>query len=157
MEFLDAVLSNRTLLIPITAALGVQLFKFIWEAYRQRQFSVRVLLGTGGMPSSHAAMVTSLATAVGVHYGFSSGLFAIATVLALIVMYDARGVRQESGQHARILNQILREMFSGQPISERELKELLGHTSMEVLVGGIVGILYALLVLQLAPYPVSPS
>ncbi|MCC6165767.1 MAG: divergent PAP2 family protein [Caldilineaceae bacterium] len=156
MQFLDAVLSNRTLLIPITAALGVQFFKFIWEAYRQRQFSIRVLLGTGGMPSSHAAMVTSLATTVGVHYGFSSGLFAIATVLALIVMYDARGVRQESGQHARILNQILREMFSGQPISERELKELLGHTSTEVLVGGIVGIVYALLVLQLAPYPVAP-
>ncbi len=57
MQFLDAVLSNRTLLIPITAALGVQFFKFIWEAYRQRQFSIRVLLGTGGMPSSHAAMV----------------------------------------------------------------------------------------------------
>lgn len=153
MEFLDGILSNRTLLIPISAALAVQFFKFIWEAYRQKQFSLRVLLGTGGMPSSHAAMVTSLATAVGIHYGFSSGLFAIATVLALIVMYDARGVRQESGQHARVLNQILREMFSGQPISERELKELLGHTSMEVFVGGIAGIVYALLILQLVPYP----
>lgn len=153
MEFLDAVLSNRTLLIPISAALGVQFFKFIWEAIRQKQFSVRVLLSTGGMPSSHAAMVTSLATAVGAHFGFDSDSFAIATVLALIVMYDARGVRQESGQHARVLNQILREMFSGQPISERELKEFLGHTSMEVFVGGVVGIVYALLVLRFSPYP----
>lgn len=151
MEFLDAVFSNRILLIPIGAALGVQLFKFIWEAYQQKQFSIHVLLGTGGMPSSHAAMVTSLATAAGLQYGFDSGIFAVATVLALIVMYDARGVRQESGQHARILNQILREMFSGQPISERELKELLGHTSMEVFVGGIVGILYSLLMFRLVP------
>lgn len=153
MEIVDAILSNRTLLIPITATLGVQLFKFLWEAYRARQFSIQVLLRTGGMPSSHAAMVTSLATAVGMYYGYDSGLFAIATVLALIVMYDARGVRQESGQHARILNQIVREMFSGQPISERELKELLGHTSIEVLVGGLVGIIYALLFLLAAPYP----
>jgi acid phosphatase family membrane protein YuiD len=153
MEFLDAILSNRTLLIPISAALGVQVFKFVWEAIHRKQFSVRVLLSTGGMPSSHAAMVTSLATAVGTHFGFDSDVFAIATVLALIVMYDARGVRQESGQHARVLNQILREMFSGQPISERELKEFLGHTSMEVFVGGVVGIVYALLVLQFSPYP----
>lgn len=153
MTFIDAVLSNRTLLIPITAAIGVQVFKFIWEAVREGHFSLSVLLGTGGMPSSHAAMVTSLAAAVGVQYGFDSGPFAISTVLALIVMYDARGVRQESGQHARVLNQILREMFSGQPISERELKEFLGHTSIEVLVGAIVGIVYALLVLQIAPYP----
>jgi acid phosphatase family membrane protein YuiD len=99
------------------------------------------------MPSSHSALVTSLATASGLQFGFGSGYFAIASVLALIVMYDARGVRQESGQHARILNQILRELFSGHAISERELKELLGHTTTEVFVGAVVGIVYTLLVL----------
>jgi acid phosphatase family membrane protein YuiD len=99
------------------------------------------------MPSSHSALVTSLATATGIQFGFDSPYFAISCVLALIVMYDARGVRQESGQHARILNQIVRELMSGHTISERELKELLGHTTIEVFVGALVGIVYTVLVL----------
>jgi acid phosphatase family membrane protein YuiD len=149
MEVLAAIWSNRALMIPIACAVTVQLYKFLWEGLRRRDFDIVVLFRTGGMPSSHSAMVTSLAIAIGAGYGFDSGLFAIATVFALIVMYDARGVRQQSGEHARILNQIVREMFSGQPISERELKELLGHTSMEVLVGAIVGIFYTLVALAL--------
>ncbi len=123
---------------------GVQLFKFIWEWIRKGEYDLQVLFRTGGMPSSHSALVTSLSTAVGMRYGLNSPLFAISTIFALIVMYDARGVRQESGQHARILNQILREMFSGQPISEKELKELLGHTAVEVAVGAMVGVLYTI-------------
>ena len=149
MELLAALWSNHTLLIPISVTVAVQLFKFVWESVRLRRWAWPVLFRTGGMPSSHSAMVTSLATAVGITYGFESGLFAVSIVLALIVMYDARGVRQESGQHARILNQIVREMFSGQPISDRELKELLGHTSTEVFVGAVIGILYTLLLIYL--------
>jgi acid phosphatase family membrane protein YuiD len=150
MEVLAALWANETLLIPISAMLAVQLFKFSWESVRVRDLNWPVLFRTGGMPSSHSALVTSLATIVGINYGFDSGLFAVAAVLALIVMYDARGVRQESGQHARILNRILREMFTGQPITERELKELLGHTSTEVFVGGMVGVLYTVLMVNLA-------
>ena len=127
---------------------GVQLFKFIWEWIRKGEYDLQVLFRTGGMPSSHSALVTSLSTAVGMRYGLNSPLFAISTIFALIVMYDARGVRQESGQHARILNQILREMFSGQPISEKELKELLGHTAVEVAVGAMVGVLYTIFALS---------
>jgi uncharacterized protein len=148
MDALATLWTNHALILPISAAFGVQLFKFVWEAYRKRELSLNVLFRTGGMPSSHSAMVTSLATAVGYQYGLGSAYFAIATVLALIVMYDARGVRQESGQHARILNHILREVFSGQPISERELKELLGHTATEVFVGAIVGVVYTLIVIN---------
>ena len=147
MNFLSAISSNLTLLVPLSAMLGVQLFKFAREWLRKGELSLHVLLSTGGMPSSHSALVTSLATASGLQFGFGSGYFAIASVLALIVMYDARGVRQESGQHARILNQILRELFSGHAISERELKELLGHTTTEVFVGAVVGIVYTLVVL----------
>ena len=147
MDVYSTLSSNLTLIVPLSAMLGVQLFKFAREWLRKGVLSLPVLFSTGGMPSSHSALVTSLATATGLQFGFGSGYFAISSVLALIVMYDARGVRQESGQHARILNQILRELFSGHAISERELKELLGHTTIEVFVGALVGIAYTLLVL----------
>ena len=148
MDFFSGISINTTLLVPISAMIAVQIFKLAREWWRKRIFSVPVLFSTGGMPSSHSALVTSLATATGIQYGFESAYFAIACVLALIVMYDARGVRQESGQHARILNQIVRELMSGHTISERELKELLGHTTIEVFVGGIVGVVYTMLILH---------
>jgi acid phosphatase family membrane protein YuiD len=145
MNFFRGIASNLTLLVPISAMIVVQIFKFVREWWRTGEPSLHVLFGTGGMPSSHSALVTSLATATGIQYGFDSAYFAVSSVLALIVMYDARGVRKESGQHARLLNQIVRELMSGQSISDRELKELLGHTTFEVLVGAIVGILFTLL------------
>jgi acid phosphatase family membrane protein YuiD len=86
---------------------------------------------------------------VGYEYGLDSPLFAISTVIAVIVMYDARGVRQQSGEQAKVLNRIVREFFSGQPIGEKELIELLGHTLIEVLVGAIVGIFYTLVYMAL--------
>jgi acid phosphatase family membrane protein YuiD len=147
MDFFAGLSSNLTLLVPLSVMLGVQIFKFAREWWRKRILSIDVLFGTGGMPSSHSALVTSLATATGIQFGFESAYFAISCVLALIVMYDARGVRQESGQHARVLNEIVRELMSGHTISERELKELLGHTTIEVFVGALVGIIYTALVL----------
>jgi acid phosphatase family membrane protein YuiD len=127
----------------------VQVAKFVVEGIANHDFDVQVLFRTGGMPSSHSALVASLATATAVLDGLGSSSFAIATVLALIVMYDARGVRQESGKQARILNQVVRELFRGQPISEQELKELLGHTAFEVSVGAVIGIIYTLTLLAL--------
>lgn len=136
--------SNGALWIPLSAAIAVQLFKFIWESARKGVFDFQVLGRSGGMPSSHTAMVSSLATVIGYDYGLDSPLFAIAAVIAVIVMYDARGVRQESGKQARVLNRIVREFFRGEPIGEKELKELLGHTGTEVLVGALVGMIYSL-------------
>jgi acid phosphatase family membrane protein YuiD len=147
MDFFTGISSNKTLLIPLSAMLAVQIFKVARHWWRTKEVSISVLFSTGGMPSSHSALVTSLATATGVQFGFESAYFAISCVLALIVMYDARGVRQESGQHARILNEIVRELMAGHAISERELKELLGHTTIEVFVGGLLGIIYTLLLL----------
>ncbi|CAN5837319.1 divergent PAP2 family protein [soil metagenome] len=140
--------SNAALWIPLSAALLVQLFKFFWEWARKGVVDYHVLTRTGGMPSSHSAMMSSLATVIGYDYGLGSPLFAISAVVAVIVMYDARGVRQESGKQARVLNRIVREFFSGQPIREQELKELLGHTGIEVFVGAIVGIVYTLTLLM---------
>lgn len=149
MEPFAALWSNLALVIPVSAMVGVQAVKFIYGWWRQGRPQWLILFSTGGMPSSHSALVTSLATATGLQAGFDSGLFAISAVVALIVMYDARGVRRESGYHAQLLNRIVREVFSGHAISERELKELLGHTTIEVFVGALVGITYTLIILAL--------
>jgi len=93
------------------------------------------------MPSSHSALVCALATGAALQDGLGSTTFAICVALAMIVMYDAAGVRQAASQQARILNQIIDEMFQGHPISEERLKELLGHTRFQVIVGAAMGIL----------------
>lgn len=146
---MTALGSNITLWVPVSIAFLVQLFKVLWEWTRTGKFDWRIFSRSGGMPSSHTALVCSLATILAIQYGLDSPYFAIAAVLAFIVMYDATGVRQQSGKHARILNQILRELFSGQPISEEELKELLGHTGFEVIIGLIVSVIYTITVMYL--------
>ena len=145
---MDSLWSNQTLWMPVTAAVAVQVYKFISESIRDRQFRYDALSRSGGMPSSHSAMVTSLATAVGHRSGVNSSEFAIAIIFATIVMYDASGVRQAAGKQAKVINQIVRELFSGKPLSEEQLKELIGHTQLEVLVGAIVGILFTMAFLR---------
>lgn len=141
--------NNEAIWLPVSALVAVQLYKFLLEWILRRDFDLRVLTRAGGMPSSHSAMVCSLASTVGYRSGTQSDAFAISVIFALIVMYDASGVRQAAGKQARVLNQILRELFTGQPVSEEELKELLGHTPVEVLVGAFIGILYTVLWFQL--------
>ena len=144
--------SNIALWVPVSIAFLVQFFKVLWEWTRTGKLDWRIFSRSGGMPSSHTALVCSLATVMAIQYGLDSPYFAIAAVLAFIVMYDATGVRQQSGKHARILNQILRELFSGQPISEEELKELLGHTGFEVIIGLVVSVVYTIIVMYLLHY-----
>jgi len=134
------VWSNEAIWLPVSVALAVQLYKFLYEWVLRKDFDLRVLARSGGMPSSHSAMVTSLVSAIGYRSGTHSDIFALSVIFAVIVMYDATGVRQEAGKQARVLNQILRELFMGQPVSEKELKELIGHTSVEVIVGALIGI-----------------
>jgi acid phosphatase family membrane protein YuiD len=141
--------SNQVLWVPITAALGVQLYKFLYEWVLRRDFDLRVLVRSGGMPSSHSAMVTSLASSVAFKQGLHSEIFALSLIFAVIVMYDATGVRQAAGKQAKVLNQIIRELFTGQPVSEEELKELIGHTPTEVFVGAVVGVLYTMIWFEL--------
>ena len=96
--------------------------------------------GSGGMPSSHTAMVVSAAIMIGATNGYASGVFAVAVVVALIVMYDATGVRRETGRQATVINQILQDvLINGKPISDAELKELVGHKPIEVAGGALVG------------------
>lgn len=131
---------NSALWVPILAGALVQLVKFLGHWLRHRRPNFLVLIQAGGMPSSHAAMVCALATAIGLQQGFGSGAFAIAAVLALIVMYDAAGVRQAASRQARVLNRIIDELFQGHPISEERLRELIGHTPFEVIVGAAIGV-----------------
>jgi acid phosphatase family membrane protein YuiD len=135
-----ALLDNRILLAAFFAWLIAQVSKTIYELIRQRKLHIGRLVSSGGMPSSHSALVTSLATATGRVEGVGSAMFAIAIVLAAIVMYDAAGVRRAVSIQARILNQMIDEAFQGKPFAEKRLRELIGHTPFQVFVGGLLGI-----------------
>jgi len=134
----------EVIITSITGAFVAQLLKFIGLLAFKRKFNFRILVETGGMPSSHSSSMTSLATSVGLIDGFTSTTFAIAVGIALVVMYDAAGVRRAAGRMAGVLNRLTKEMYTHDTghVPER-LKELLGHTPFEVLVGGILGIVYA--------------
>lgn len=128
----------------IFSAFFAQLLKFFGLLAFKRRLNFRILVETGGMPSSHSSSMTALATSVGLIDGFTATTFAIATGIALVVMYDAAGVRRAAGRMAGILNQISTDIYTHHPghVPER-LRELLGHTPFEVLVGGILGIIFA--------------
>jgi acid phosphatase family membrane protein YuiD len=134
------LLSNDALWLAIIASTLAQVLK-IFTFWRQTgELNWTRMYETGGMPSSHSAMVGALVAAIGLEEGFGSPYFAIATILAMIVIYDSAGVRRAAGTHARVLNQIIAELLQGHPIQETRLKELLGHTRMEVTVGVLFGI-----------------
>ncbi len=122
-----------------------QTLKVSLGVIRERRFDFRWFVGTGGMPSSHAAGVSCLATAVGLEYGFDSVYFAIALVFMLVVMFDAQGVRHSTGKQARILNKIMEDIYWKGKIGENQLRELIGHTQVEVIVGSLLGIVIAFL------------
>lgn len=149
--------SNLTLWLPVSIVLLVQLFKFLNESIQAKRLKWDSLSRSGGMPSSHSAMVSSLATAVAYREGMGSGGFAIAVVLAVIVIHDARGIRHESGKQAMSINRLMREVFQNpgdifeqQSIVYEELKERLGHTSVEVFFGTVVGIVYVVIFYSLS-------
>lgn len=144
MQEIGNIIDNRVLLVATLACLIAQSAKLAIELARNRKFNFRVLVETGGMPSAHSALVTALATGIGQTAGWNSTEFALATIFAVIVMYDAAGVRQAAGKQARILNQIVDEFFSDdQDLNEARLKELLGHTPFQVIVGALLGICIA--------------
>lgn len=122
-----------------------QFLKVILTLIKDKKIDFRRFVGSGGFPSSHAALVTSLATSVGLINGFAGTDFAITVILALVVMYDAAGVRRAAGQQARILNKLVEEWSdSDNALKDKRLKELLGHTPKEVVAGAILGIIIAL-------------
>jgi len=135
---------NQIFLTVLMAWLLAQTLKVAIGVIREKRFNFRWFVGTGGMPSSHAATVSALATSIGLTFGFSSPFFAIAFFFALIIMFDAQGVRRQSGQQAEILNKMIEDIYLNRGIKQERLIELLGHTPVQVFIGASVGILVAL-------------
>lgn len=143
-DFIQEILDNQTLLITLFAWFFAQCIKVFLGVLREKKFNFRWFIGTGGMPSSHAAGATALATICGMKIGFDSATFALAAVFAMVTMFDAQGVRRATGQQAEILNKILEDIYWKGKVEAERLKELIGHTPVEVLMGSIIGLLIAL-------------
>jgi hypothetical protein len=141
------ILGNKIIEIVLVAMLLAQILKGVFYFVKHKKYSLKQFIETGSMPSSHSATVVSLATAVGLSEGFSSTFFAITAVFALIVMYDAAGVRRAAGEQAELLNKIVHNIKEreGMQLLEKNLKELLGHSPLEVMAGAILGLLVALI------------
>ena len=135
---------GRGIAAIIMAWFLAQGLKVLRGAVRQKRFSFRWLVQTGGMPSSHSALVSALSTVIGLYYGFGSLPFWITLVFSAIIMFDAAGVRRAVGRQASILNKIVDEISQKGQVPEERLKELLGHTPVEVFAGAFVGIITAL-------------
>jgi acid phosphatase family membrane protein YuiD len=139
-----SVFHNYPLISAVVSFAIAQAIKFLTTWYKENRWDPKLLVGSGGMPSSHSSTVTALATAIGFYEGFDSSLFATAAVLACVVMYDAFGVRLHAGKQAEVLNQIVYELPTEHPLAEtRPLKELLGHTPSQVFAGSVLGFMIA--------------
>lgn len=146
MNFIQSLGNNRIFWTAALAWFIAQSLKVIHTLIVDKRFNVSRFVGSGGMPSSHSAFVTSLSTAIGLKYGWDSGLFALSLCFALVVMYDAAGVRNAVGKQAVIINKMIEDLQAKRNKeetnnNENRLKELVGHTPIEVLVGAILGII----------------
>jgi acid phosphatase family membrane protein YuiD len=143
MDFLAEMILNTIFMSAISAWLIAQILKTIIHMIINKKFVIERIIGSGGMPSSHSATVCGLATAVGFRFGASGFEFAMAAVFAIIVMHDAMGVRRETGNQSRIINEMM-TLFDkmGENLTvEEKLKEFVGHTPVQVLAGAILGVL----------------
>ena len=142
MNALEKIVTNKCIYIPFLLWFFIQLSKFLTDLIINKKINIKRLMGAGGMPSSHSAVVSSLAILIGREYGFDSGIFALSLIMAFVVMYDAAGIRRAAGKQASILNKILETpgLTTGE-VQER-LIEALGHTPVQVFVGAIIGAIF---------------
>ena len=145
MDGTGIILGNKILDVTFIAWFIAQFYKVLSTCIIQKKIDMKRLFETGGMPSSHSSTVSCLSTCIGIIYGKQSGYFAISVILAVIVMYDAIGIRRAAGKHAGVLNRMIDKLSNkiGEMFKDEKLKELLGHTQMEVLAGMILGIVVA--------------
>jgi len=139
MNIAQEIFNNKCIYVPFILWTIIQTYKVIHDLVKTKKFNFKRIMGAGGMPSSHSAVVTSLATIIGKTEGFNSSIFGLSLIFAFIVMYDAAGVRRAAGKQAKLLNKIVETPgLSGVEVSER-LVEVLGHTPIQVFVGAIIG------------------
>lgn len=137
---------NPVLVSALAAMLAAQILKVPFDYLANRRINWRVMNNAGGMPSSHSALLVAATLSIGLFEGFNSALFGLAVAITMVVLYDAAGVRREAGMHAQRINLIFQEVLQGHPITNARLKEVLGHSPFEVLVGTILGLITALIV-----------
>lgn len=140
MKPLDQKGTIKILYVTTLAWAVAQGWKVLLYYVRHRKINFRLFVGTGGMPSSHSAFVSCLATSIGIESGWNSPVFLLSVGMALVIMTDAAGVRRAAGQQAKILNEIMDDLYSSKPVPQQKLKELLGHTPTQVFVGAFLGI-----------------
>jgi len=139
------IITNKVLVAPLCAWAVAQLLKVFIALVKDKRLDLRYLVISGGMPSAHSALVSALATSVAIIQGLGSVAFGITAILALVVMYDAAGIRQSVGLQSVVLNRIMKELRSRRPIAEleRDLREFIGHTPFQVIAGAVLGIVVA--------------
>ena len=141
-----AFIQNKYIYVPFLLWFGIQAFKVIYDLVTTHKFNFKRILGAGGMPSSHSAVVVSLATLIGRNQGVDSPLFAVALILAFVVMYDAAGVRRAAGKQAKLLNKLIETPGLSTGEVQEKLVEVLGHTPLQVIVGALIGLAAGLIV-----------
>ena len=146
---LIAIFHNDVLLSALVAWITAQFLKIPMEYLRSRRWKWAMVFAAGGMPSSHSALIIGATQAIGLHQGYDSPLFALGVVISMIVTYDAAGVRRQAGKHAERINILFEELMRGQMPDEKELREVLGHTPLEVAGGVLWGIVVATLMWSL--------
>ena len=145
MNTFEEFITNKYIYVPILLWIGIQTFKLVYDLVTTKKFNFKRILGAGGMPSSHSAVVISITTLIGKYQGVGSPIFALSLIVALVVMYDACGVRRAAGKQARLLNKIIETPgLTRVQVTER-LQEVLGHTPIQVFVGALIGIIAGLI------------
>ncbi len=144
-NFFKEIAQNHIFIITLIVWGLAQTAKVVGGFFKEKRFNFRWFIGTGGMPSSHAAGASALATCVGLEHGFDSAIFAVAASFTMVTMFDAQGVRRSTGQQAGILNKMMDDFYWKGQIEDKRLRELIGHTPVQVLAGFIFGIVCALI------------
>lgn len=145
MPIIPGIFHNTILNSALAAWFCAQFLKMIINLCLIRKLNVRLMVSSGGFPSSHSAIVSALSFGIGRYYGWDSPIFAAAAVFSLVVLYDAAGVRRAAGKQAEVLNQLVERLYHGPDPAQERLKELIGHTPLEVFGGVMVGIVVGLL------------
>jgi len=145
LDWLRQAAVNDVIWVAIVAGTLAQFLKPFTHWWSAREFDWHYMANTGGMPSSHSALVSALGMGMGINYGFDSPYFALALVMSMVVVYDAQGVRRQAGEHAYAINVMIAELLSGHELEERHFQEVLGHSKLEVAGGIIFGVATMLL------------